>query len=124
MCRPRFFWWESVLMLEELVLVAVEAFGRGLKEVTHQIVIVLAAFTFMSALNIGCSPIKSKVITLLEFASMTVLSLTVSLSLFFVVEGGLSDADQNAVGAMILAINVALLAAFLGLLMWSSWNSQ
>ncbi|KXZ44816.1 hypothetical protein GPECTOR_62g931 [Gonium pectorale] len=92
--KPRFFWWESVLMLEELALVAVEVFGRGLKSVAHQILVLLAAFTFISAINMACSPSKLMVITKLEFMSMTVLSLTVSLSLFFVVDDGLSAADE------------------------------
>ncbi|KXZ45877.1 hypothetical protein GPECTOR_49g461 [Gonium pectorale] len=121
--KSRYFWWESVLMLQELALVAVEVFGRGLKAVTHQILVMLTAFTFISAINIACSPNKLKVITMLEFMSMTVLSLTVSLSLFFVVEGRLSAADERAVGALILAINVALLAAFLGVLLRGAWGA-
>ncbi|KXZ44498.1 hypothetical protein GPECTOR_66g226 [Gonium pectorale] len=92
--KPRFFWWESVLMLEELVLVAVEVFGRGLESVTHQILIMLAAFIVISAINISCKPTRLPVITMLEFMSMTVLSLTVSLSLFFVVDQGLRPADE------------------------------
>ncbi|KXZ42661.1 hypothetical protein GPECTOR_126g517 [Gonium pectorale] len=92
--KPRFFWWESVLMLEELVLVAVEVFGRGLKSVTHQILVMLAAFIVISAINITCRPNRLRVITMLEFMSMTILSLTVSLSLFFVVDQGLSAADE------------------------------
>ncbi|KXZ47171.1 hypothetical protein GPECTOR_37g177 [Gonium pectorale] len=92
--KSRFFWWESVLMLEELALVAVEVFGRGLKSVTHQILIMLATFIMISAVNIVCSPNKLKVVTMLEFMSMTVLSLTLSLSLYFVVDEGLSAADE------------------------------
>ncbi|KXZ42423.1 hypothetical protein GPECTOR_148g20 [Gonium pectorale] len=120
--KPRFFWWESVLMLEELVLVAVEVFGRGLKSVTHQILIMLAAFTFISAINMACSPSKLRVIAMLEFMSMTVLSLTVSMSLFFVIDEGLSAAEVTAVGALILAINVVVLAAFLGVLLRGTWG--
>ncbi|KXZ43646.1 hypothetical protein GPECTOR_84g322 [Gonium pectorale] len=92
--KPRFFWWESVLMLEELALVAVEVFGRGLKSVTHQILVMLAAFIVISAINIACKPNRLTIITMLEFMSMTILSLTVSLSLFFVVDDGLSAADK------------------------------
>ncbi|KXZ44817.1 hypothetical protein GPECTOR_62g932 [Gonium pectorale] len=120
--KPRFYWWESVLMLEELALVAVEVFGRGLKSVTHQILVMLAAFTFISAINMACSPSKLRVIAMLEFMSMTVLSLTVSLSLFFVIDEGLSAAEATAVGALILAINLAALAAFLGVLLRGTWG--
>ncbi|KXZ44497.1 hypothetical protein GPECTOR_66g225 [Gonium pectorale] len=92
--KPRYFWWESVLMLEELMLVTVEVFGRGLKSVTHQILVMLAAFIVISAINITCKPNRLRIITMFEFMSMTVLSLTVSLSLFFVVDDGLSAADE------------------------------
>ncbi|KXZ45999.1 hypothetical protein GPECTOR_48g431 [Gonium pectorale] len=120
--KPQFFWWESVLMLQELALVAVEVFGRGLEVVSHQILVMLAAFIAISALNMTCSPIKYRAITLLEFLSMAVLSLTVSLSLFFVVDGGMATRDANAVGAIILALNAALLAAFLAVALRHSWG--
>ncbi|KXZ41264.1 hypothetical protein GPECTOR_593g663 [Gonium pectorale] len=120
--KPRFFWWESVLMLEELALVAVEVFGRGLKSVTHQILVMLASFIVISAINISCRPTRLRVITMLEFMSMTVLSLTVSLSLFFVVDEGLSATDERPVGVLILAINVVLLVTFLGVLLRGSWG--
>ncbi|KXZ44503.1 hypothetical protein GPECTOR_66g231 [Gonium pectorale] len=119
---PRYFWWESVLMLEELALVAVEVFGRGLKSVTHQILVMLTAFIVISAINITCKPNRLRIITMFESMSMTVLSLTVSLSLFFVVDDGLSAADEKPVGALILAINVVLLATFLGVLLRDTWN--
>ncbi|KXZ42662.1 hypothetical protein GPECTOR_126g518 [Gonium pectorale] len=120
--KPSFFWWESVLMVEELMLVAVEVFGRGLKSVTHQILVMLAAFVVVSAINITSKPNRLWVITMLEFMSMTVLSLTVSLSLFFVVDQGLSGADERSVGALILVINVALLVIFLGVLLRGTWG--
>ncbi|KXZ42567.1 hypothetical protein GPECTOR_134g621 [Gonium pectorale] len=120
--KPRFFWWESVLMLEELALVAVEVFGRGLKSVAHQILVMLAAFTFISAINMACSPSKLRAITKLEFMSMTVLILTVSLSLFFVVDNGLGAADERSVGALIVALNVVLLATFLVVLLRGTWG--
>ncbi|KXZ42408.1 hypothetical protein GPECTOR_150g36 [Gonium pectorale] len=119
-----FYWWESVLMLEELALVAVEVFGRGLKSVTHQILVMIAAFTFIAAINTTCMPIKRKLknIFRLEFLSMTVLSLTVSLSLFFVADEGMTLADKTVVAAIILALNVAVLGAFLKELLCSVWK--
>ncbi|PNH02142.1 hypothetical protein TSOC_011906 [Tetrabaena socialis] len=79
--RPKYFWWESVLMLQELSLVAVEVFGRALADVSHQILLMLAAFFLISIINVSCSPIKSHLISLLEFLSLAVLSLTLTLRL-------------------------------------------
>ncbi|KXZ46022.1 hypothetical protein GPECTOR_48g455 [Gonium pectorale] len=83
--KPRYFWWESVLMLQELLLVAVEVFGRSLPEVSQQILLMLAAFIAISVVSMTCSPVRNPVILTLEFLSMGVLSLTVTLSLYFVV---------------------------------------
>ncbi|KXZ41282.1 hypothetical protein GPECTOR_581g637 [Gonium pectorale] len=88
--KPRFYWWESVLMLEELVLVAVEVFGRALAVVSHQILLMLAVFIVLSLVNMACAPTKSRLIGLLEFLSLGVLSLTVTCSLYFVVGEPLS----------------------------------
>ncbi|KXZ48022.1 hypothetical protein GPECTOR_31g386 [Gonium pectorale] len=122
--RPHYFWWESVLMLEELVLVAVEVFGRALQYVSHQILLMLAAFIVLSAVNMACSPVRSRLIVLLDFLSMAVLSLTITLSLYFVVNDSVLDspAASNAVGIIILAINLGLLAAFVFLVVRHSWD--
>ncbi|KXZ48786.1 hypothetical protein GPECTOR_25g370 [Gonium pectorale] len=88
--KPRFYWWESVLMLEELVLVAVEVFGRTLAAVSHQILLMLVVFIVLSLVNMACAPTKSRLIGLLEFLSLGVLSLTVTCSLYFVVGEPLS----------------------------------
>ncbi|KXZ47170.1 hypothetical protein GPECTOR_37g176 [Gonium pectorale] len=87
--KEKYFWWESVLMLEELVLVAVEVFGRSLPEVSHQILLMLAAFIAISVVNMTCAPVRNHAIILLEFLSLGVLSLTVTLSLYFVVSDNL-----------------------------------
>ncbi|KXZ45559.1 hypothetical protein GPECTOR_53g145 [Gonium pectorale] len=83
--KRRYFWWESVLMLEELGLVAVEVFGRSLSHVSHQALLMLAVFTAISMINMSCAPVVNRLIGLLEFLSLGVLSLTVILSLYFVV---------------------------------------
>ncbi|KXZ48784.1 hypothetical protein GPECTOR_25g368 [Gonium pectorale] len=121
--KPRFYWWESVLMLEELVLVAVEVFGRALAVVSHQILLMLAVFIVLSLVNMACAPTKSRLIGLLEFLSLGVLSLTVTCSLYFVVGEPLSPEVAGSVGVLILLINVGLLAVFLAFLLKRSWRT-
>ncbi|KAG2449685.1 hypothetical protein HYH02_005214 [Chlamydomonas schloesseri] len=55
--KPRFFWWESMVQLELLVLVAVDVFGRGLP-VFQQAVLMLIAVNAVAAINIACSPLR------------------------------------------------------------------
>ncbi|KXZ42543.1 hypothetical protein GPECTOR_137g650 [Gonium pectorale] len=120
--KPRFFWWESVLMLEELVLVAVEVFGRGLAVVSHQILLMLAVFIVLSLINMACAPFRSRLVGLLEFLSMGVLSLTITLSLYFVVGADtLGATASNTVGLIIMCVNIALLFFFLVLMLQRSW---
>ncbi|KXZ54362.1 hypothetical protein GPECTOR_5g442 [Gonium pectorale] len=84
--RAKYYWWESVLMLEELTLVAVEVFGRTL---------------------------RCPLIYVLEFQSLCVLSLTLTLSLFFVVSDDIGADAASAVALIILVINIALLVGLL-----------
>ncbi|KXZ45588.1 hypothetical protein GPECTOR_53g81 [Gonium pectorale] len=121
--KDRYFWWESVLMLEELALVAVEVFGRALPVVSHQILLMLAAFILLSLVNMACAPARSRVIVLLEFLSMGVLSLTVTLSLYFVVSESIGTAAANTVGLIIMILNIALMAGFLLLVLRQSWGT-
>lgn len=72
-----------------LMQVAVEMFGRALTQVDQQIAVLLVTFTLMALVNMACSPAKSRLLTLLDFFSLAVLILTLSLSLFFVTEAPL-----------------------------------
>ncbi|KAG2448259.1 hypothetical protein HYH02_006843 [Chlamydomonas schloesseri] len=119
--KPRYFYWESVLMLQELALVAVEVFGRSLEEVAYQVLLMLAAFLVLGVMNMACSPVRSHAIELLEFMSLAVLSLTLTLSLYFITGNSLQAASANVIGWVIMAINLALLAAFVWLLLRQSW---
>ncbi|PNH03205.1 hypothetical protein TSOC_010752 [Tetrabaena socialis] len=94
--RPRFWFWECVLQLQELSMVAVEVFGRGMAAVAYQILLMQAAFMLMMMINMTCSPYKSRLLMHLEFLSLGVLSLTVTLSLYFVM-GDLQLAGTVAV---------------------------
>ncbi|KAG2442491.1 hypothetical protein HXX76_002577 [Chlamydomonas incerta] len=119
--KPRFYYWESVLMLQELGLVAVEVFGRSLEEVSYQVLLMLAAFIVLGVVNMACSPVRDHAIEMLEFMSLAVLSLTLTLSLYFIVGDNLQAASADAIGWVIMAINVALLVVFVVLLLRKSW---
>ncbi|KAG2442785.1 hypothetical protein HXX76_002865 [Chlamydomonas incerta] len=121
--KPRYFYWESVLMLQELALVAVEVFGRSLALVSYQVLIMQAAFMVLALVNMACSPVKSRQSTLLEFVSFSVLALTLTLSMYFVVGNDLQDASANAIGFIIMAINLALLVTYIVLLLRKSWSA-
>ncbi|KAG2427995.1 hypothetical protein HXX76_011981 [Chlamydomonas incerta] len=114
--KPRFWWWESVLMLQALSLVAVE--------VSHQLMVMLAAFIVLTVINMACRPVKSRVITLLEFTSLAVLSMTLTLSLYFVADTAayVDVVSADAVGYVIIAINVGMVAAILGLIVRKHWK--
>ncbi|KAG2423881.1 hypothetical protein HXX76_014935 [Chlamydomonas incerta] len=119
--RPRFWWWETVLLFQELTLVAVEVFGRSLSHVSHQVLLMLATFICLGVVNMTCAPVTSHAITLLEFVSLAVLSLTLTLSLYFVVDtSDISPNAANLVGFIIMGINIALLVAFLVLILHKS----
>ncbi|KAG2446307.1 hypothetical protein HXX76_000895 [Chlamydomonas incerta] len=119
--KRRFWYWGSVQMLQQLLLVAVEMFGRALTQVDQQIAVLLVTFTLMALINMACSPAKSRLLTLLDFFSLAVLILTLSLSLFFVTADPLEPAQADAVGILIIAINAALLVSFAALLLRRTW---
>ncbi|KXZ45363.1 hypothetical protein GPECTOR_55g269 [Gonium pectorale] len=62
----------------------------------------------------SCRPMRTSLM-LLEFLSLGTLSLTVTLGLYFAVGDPLLDTAGVVVGALILVINVALIACFVGL---------
>eukprot|EP00198_Chlamydomonas_reinhardtii_P013258 XP_001702595.1 predicted protein [Chlamydomonas reinhardtii] len=119
--KRRFWYWGSVQMVQQLLLVAVEMFGRALTQVDQQIAVLLVTFTLMALVNMACSPAKSRLLTLLDFFSLAVLILTLSLSLFFVTEAPLERSQADAVGVLIIAINAALLLSFAALLLRRTW---
>ncbi|KAG2436837.1 hypothetical protein HXX76_006358 [Chlamydomonas incerta] len=120
--KPAFWWWGSVLMLQQLLLVAVEAFGRILGDVAQQVLVMLVVFMVLAVMNGACSPARARLATLLDFFSLSVLSLTLTLSLFFVVGEPLSYDAANAVGGIIIALNIALLAVLVALLLRRTWQ--
>ncbi|KXZ45364.1 hypothetical protein GPECTOR_55g270 [Gonium pectorale] len=82
--REKYFWWESVLQLETLALVAVEVFGRSLTT-TQQALMLLAVFIVIALVNMSCRPMRMSLM-LLEFMSLGTLSLTLTLGLYFALD--------------------------------------
>ncbi|GLI63811.1 hypothetical protein VaNZ11_006909 [Volvox africanus] len=133
--KPEFFWWASMRQLQVLALVTVEVFGRGLP-VLQQALMLLSVLIVIAAINTSSSPERFHELLILEFLSMCVLSLTLTLGLYFVGTGEdqLSNSAATAVGALILAINACFISCALcisakqkamqaRILLTSSWNS-
>eukprot|EP00198_Chlamydomonas_reinhardtii_P004809 XP_001694145.1 predicted protein [Chlamydomonas reinhardtii] len=82
--RQRFFFWESVLQLQTLALVAVDVFGRGMPVVSQPCCYVRLYFIPTDALP-------------------------------------LSDGEATAVGAIMFALNITLLIAYVAYILALSW---
>ncbi|GLI63810.1 hypothetical protein VaNZ11_006907 [Volvox africanus] len=136
--KPEFFWWASMRQLQVLALVAVEVFGRGLP-VQQQALMLLSVLIVIAAINTSSSPERFHELLILEFLSMCVLSLTLTLGLYFIADGEdqLSATASTAVGAVILTINACFILGVLTLfvrgsadrarqvhrILSTSWNS-
>ncbi|KAG2501455.1 hypothetical protein HYH03_001235 [Edaphochlamys debaryana] len=115
--KRRWWWWESVVQLQMLALVVVDVFGRALS-LTQQAIVMLLSMSVISAINVACAPLSHPALILLDFASMAVLSSTVLLGLF--AADSRKASDDTIIGAVIVSINVMLLAAFVGLIIYCS----
>ncbi|KAG2501446.1 hypothetical protein HYH03_001229 [Edaphochlamys debaryana] len=115
--KRQWWWWESVVQLQMLALVVVDVFGRALS-ITQQAIVMLLSMSVISAINVACAPLSHPALILLDFASMAVLSATVLLGLF--AADVKTASEDNIIGVMIVLINVMLLAAFVGLIIYSS----
>ncbi|GLI63825.1 hypothetical protein VaNZ11_006896 [Volvox africanus] len=104
--------------------------------VQQQALMLLSMLIVIAAINNSSSPERFHELLVLEFLSMCVLSLTLTLGLFFVVTGEdqLSNSAATAVGALILTINACFIGCALcisakrkamraRILLTSSWNS-
>ncbi|KAG2431787.1 hypothetical protein HXX76_009283 [Chlamydomonas incerta] len=111
--RPEWCWWSAVMQLQTLSLVAVEVFGRAMSTL-HQSLALLAVLILNSGITMACSPVQHRLVMVCEFISFCVLSLTVTLSLYFLdTPPALSDSAANAVGIIIVVVNVLALFGFI-----------
>ncbi|KXZ51163.1 hypothetical protein GPECTOR_13g650 [Gonium pectorale] len=131
--RPQLFWWEVVVMLEQLAVVLVVTLGRRLPDVSHQALLMLALLLALWSLHAAVGPLRSRPLALLELLSFGALSLTTSLSLYFVMwaEGGggadsggpsLDTATSSGVGALVLLLNLAVLLGCPSLALAAGWG--
>ncbi|KAG2482377.1 hypothetical protein HYH03_018697 [Edaphochlamys debaryana] len=101
---------EAVMQVEALALVIVDVFGRAMPPY-QQALLLLAVMLGIAAVNMGISPLRTRLLGLMEFASLIVLSLTITLGLFFTDTGGGaesvvdSQAATDAIGVIIMVLN-------------------
>ncbi|KAG2433150.1 hypothetical protein HYH02_012694 [Chlamydomonas schloesseri] len=115
--KRRFFFWDPVVQLQTLALVAVDVFGRGLP-VLQQSLLLLLGFNIIAAINMSTAPVRCRLLLVLEFLSLGVLSGTVTLGLFFVEPSQAPTGSHGAaIGVVILLLNSALLFAMLLMLL-------
>ncbi|KAG2442061.1 hypothetical protein HYH02_009852 [Chlamydomonas schloesseri] len=109
--RTKYYFWESVGQLQMLILVAIDVFGRALPEY-QQALLLICGLSVIGMLNMACMPVIARVLTVMEFLSLGVLSLTITMGLFFVKTTGetlgISAGAETAVGIIILLINVQM----------------
>ncbi|KAG2440854.1 hypothetical protein HXX76_003708 [Chlamydomonas incerta] len=116
--RRDYYWWDSVVMLQTIALVAVDVFG-GTLAVQWQSLMLLAVLVAISVINILCHAITVELLRNLEFLSHATLVLTISLNLYFVTSTGealVMTAGGTAIAVLVLVLNLALIAAFLVLM--------
>ncbi|KXZ50640.1 hypothetical protein GPECTOR_15g324 [Gonium pectorale] len=114
--KERFIWWETVLQLETLALVAVEVLGRALVAL-----LLLATFLVIAAVNISCSPLLSRLLVVMEFLSLVTLGLTITLSLFFTVGESLDPVIEGTLAGLIIVMNAGVILFYLSVLARRFW---
>ncbi len=98
--RPRYWWWESVVQLQVLLLVAAEVFGRVLP-VSQNALMLMAVLGGIAFTNMMCAPVRDHLLVLLEYGYLTVLSLTITLGLYFT---GSESIDGTAMVRMLVSL--------------------
>ncbi|KAG2491319.1 hypothetical protein HYH03_010325 [Edaphochlamys debaryana] len=111
----RYWGWESVMQFQALLLVVVDVFGRVLA-VYQQAVLLMIVLMIIMLSNSIFQPLKHKLLDRMSAMSVAVLSFTVALGLFFVPPSDRTDpiteSIASAIGGIILALNLAVLAYF------------
>ncbi|KAG2436175.1 hypothetical protein HYH02_011678 [Chlamydomonas schloesseri] len=80
---PEYYFWESVSQVQMLILVSIDVFGRALPEY-QQALLLICGLSVIGMVNMACSPVIARLLTVMEFLSLGVLSLTITMGLFFV----------------------------------------
>ncbi|KAG2486975.1 hypothetical protein HYH03_014348 [Edaphochlamys debaryana] len=115
--RPQFYFFESVKQVEVLMLVIVDVFANAIYQY-QQALLLLCVLLCIGVVNMSCRALRAKLLVLLEYLSLMVLALSITLGLFFVGGGagsemGLdSQVTEDAVAILIIVLNAGLLLAF------------
>ncbi|KAG2428279.1 hypothetical protein HXX76_010429 [Chlamydomonas incerta] len=112
--REGYYWWDSVLMLQTIALVAVDVFGKGLV-VEWQALMLTAVLVATSVFNSIVQAVPSDLLRHLEAASSAILVLTITLNLYFVTGTGEELVDQaggTVIAVLVLVLNLGLIAVF------------
>eukprot|EP00198_Chlamydomonas_reinhardtii_P001870 XP_001691206.1 predicted protein [Chlamydomonas reinhardtii] len=114
--RSSLFWYDSLMQLQVLGLVAVSVFGRVML-VEYQALMMLAVLLVFSSINVLARPLTSDALNNLQFFSSAVLCTTIALSLYFVLGDYLPIAQggEVAVALIIIVMNCLVAAIFLSL---------
>ncbi|KAG2491137.1 hypothetical protein HYH03_010580 [Edaphochlamys debaryana] len=119
--RPQFFW-DSVLMCETLALVAVDVFGRSM-DVAYQALTLSIALVTIGTVNAVLEPSRNRELRHMEFCSIAVLSVTITLNIYFVTGRGtlVDESGGIAIAVVTLLLNLGIIAAFFGLMARATW---
>ncbi|KAG2436076.1 hypothetical protein HYH02_011587 [Chlamydomonas schloesseri] len=104
--KDDYYWYDSMMQLQLLGLVAVSVFGRVLL-VEYQALLMLVVLLVFSSINVLARPLRLDEMNSLQFFSSAVLCTTITLSLYFVLGNylTLSDAGKAAIALVIIALN-------------------
>ncbi|KAG2498574.1 hypothetical protein HYH03_003325 [Edaphochlamys debaryana] len=122
--RAEYFFFESVKQLQMLMLVLVNVFSNAIYQY-HQALLLLSVLLCIGIINMTCQALRAKLLVLLEYLSLMVLALSITLGLFFVdsseagSELGLDNqAAEIAIAAIILTLNAGLLLVLVLVIAW------
>ncbi|GIL65290.1 hypothetical protein Vafri_19092 [Volvox africanus] len=114
--HENFYWWESAMQVQTLLLVVVDVFGRILAVYQQAVLLMLVLMLVMWA-NMFFQPLKHKVLERMSNLSLAILSFTVALGLFFIPpverKDPVTSAAATAIGAIIVILNAGLLLYFI-----------
>ncbi|KAG2493086.1 hypothetical protein HYH03_008749 [Edaphochlamys debaryana] len=108
--KAKFFWWDTVLLLETLALVAVDVFGGDLN-VSYQALMLQLVLLLIAGINIVVEPIRSSTLRRIEFSSTSILAATIAFNMYYVV-GSVTLVDEGG-GAAIAIITVVINLSFI-----------
>ncbi|GIL65298.1 hypothetical protein Vafri_19096 [Volvox africanus] len=119
--HENFYWWESAMQVQTLLLVVVDVFGRILAVYQQAALLILVLMLILWA-NMFFQPLKHKVLERMTSLSLAVLSFTLALGLLFIPSAdrltAVNSAVSSAIGAIIVIMNAGLLLYFV----YAMWN--